>query len=362
MEWSTGELRYPQLVLVVLLACLLGGLAWGFATSGVAYGPYNYDWDGGSELRSTLTATDTETTIALSLSDYEGAPPDETAAIVLDPGDRYDGAERAQLSSFVSQGGTLVVASAANGSTELVADLGSTIRIDGTPVRDEQHNLRDPAFPRANDVASHETVRNVSALTLNHGTVLEPGSATAIVNTSTLAYLDHNHNEELDADEELASRPVVAIEQLGDGAVIVVSDASVFTNAMLDEGGNSQFVRNLGEDHDYVLLDYSQQGSLPPLTYAFLLVRGSVPIQVGLSLLGIATIALWGRTGIRGRFERLWSSARGDDGEDSVAGQFVDAETLSTYLARRHPEWDDERIARVTEGILRTRRQGESNE
>ncbi len=348
------ELNYPQLALLLLLGCLFAGLFWGLATSGVAYDPYNYDWNGGSDLRSAVGTGDTETAIALSTNEYEQSQPAATAAFVLEPGDSYSAGERAQLSSFIAQGGTLVVASAENDSSALLADLGSTVRIDGDPLRDEQNNLGDGSLPHANDVSNHELLRGVDELTLNHGTALDAGEAQPILNTSALAYLDRNQNEEFDENEQLESRPVVAVEAIGAGELIVVSDASAFTNAMLEQDGNHQFVENVAEGHETVILDYSQHGSLPPLSYGFILFREESLLQLIAVIVGLGIITLWGRIGIS---RRLRERSR------SVATEpAVDDDVLASSLAERHPQWDDERVQRVTEAIIRTRQQEGSNE
>jgi hypothetical protein len=352
------DLDYPQLAVGLLLCCLVVGLFWGLSTSGVAYDPYNYDWDGGSDLRDRASMNGTEATVALSTSEYDTGPAEESAAIILGPGTEYSAGERARIASFVSQGGTLVVATETNESSAFLADLGLTVQIDGRPVRDDQHNLNAAAFPRAINVSSHPVVDGVDALTLNHGTVLDPGSATPLVNTSTVAYLDENRNGELDATERLAARPVAALEQVGNGEVVVVSDASVFTNAMLDERGNDQLLENAVTDHERIILDYSQQGSLPPLNYAFLVIRKAPLVQVLGGFAGIVAIAVWGQVGSRRRITSAWERIRGEQTErtaDRGALTAVDAETLSSYLSREHPEWDDERVKRVTETILRQR-------
>lgn len=353
---------YPQVALLALVCCLGVGLFWGLSTSGVAYGPYNYDWDGGSDLRQTA-GDGAETRVALSTAAYGDTPPEETVAVVVAPGDRYAPSERAALGSFVSRGGTLVVLSDDNASNRLLTDLGTTVRVDGRPVRDERSNFRDPAFPRATEVSNHTLVRGVDELTLNHGTVLDPGEATALVNTSTLSYLDTNRNGELDANERLASRSVAAVEEVGAGEVVVVSDASVVTNAMLDRGGNRRFLRNAVADHEHALLDYSQQGSLPALSYLFLVLRATPLLQALGGAVGLGLIALWGQVGLRRRVDRLWTRLRGQ-GEQArpTTPDAVDPDTLSAYLARRHPEWDDERIERVTKAIIRQREQEGSNE
>lgn len=341
---------YPRAVLLVVVGMLLVGLVVGVSTSTTALGPYNYDWDGGSDLRTTLGAN-ASVEVTQSSAVYETVPPADTVAVVPAPEGGYGETDRARLASFVSQGGTLVIASETNETNDLLARLGVTARIDGTPVRDDQRNYRSPAFPRADDVRDDSRVRDVDALTLNHGTVLEPGNATALVNTSQLAYLDANRNERPDDNETFDAFPVAAVESVGAGEVIVVSDGSVFTNAMLERDGNEQFVRTLAADHERAVLDYTNQ-SLPPLTFAFLQFQASPLVQFVLGMAGLGAIVLWGRG-----LPSVW--ARIDPRQDSEPATIQpDEETLAASLARQNPDWDSERVERVTKAILRQQRQG----
>jgi len=352
----TVDEQYPRLALVTLLGFVVLGLVVGAATSAAPFGPYNYDWDGGSELRTEL-GSETSVDVARSMDEYTETTPQGTAAVVIDPGDRYDAGDRSRLSSFVLDGGTLVVADGDGTANSLLTELGVSARIDGTPVRDEEYYHRGPDLVRANEVAEHDRVRNVDALTLNHGTVLDPGEATPLVNTSTLAYLDGNGNEELDDNETLASRAVAGVEPLGAGDVVVISDESVFTNAMLDQPGNRQVVRNLAADHDRVVLDYSTQGSLPPLSYLLLVLRETPILQALLGAGGLAIIVLRGSSPL-GRLQSAIERQRGS----AATSAAVTEETIATYLADSHPDWEADRIRRVSKAIRRQHRQGEHDD
>lgn len=358
---SRWNVSYPQVVLIVLLSALLIGVVGGLSTSGAAYDPYNYDWDGGNDLRTTLDSDATEANVVLDTRAYSGTVPAETAAIVIEPRERYGPTDRSRLSSFVSQGGTLIVASGSNTSTSLLSNLGSTVEINGTRVLDEQNNVRDSALPRATNVSSDDRVRDIDSLTLNNGTVLELGRAKPLINTSTFAYLDQNGNKELDSNEPLGRQPVTAVEKVGAGEIIVVSDGSVFTNAMLEEEGNRQFVRNIRDDYDQVLLDYSQRGALPPVIYLLLTLRASQLLQIIAGLSGLGVIALWGRVGVWERFGAGWQLLTQSDAEQPDTAP-IDSETLSSYLANQHPEWDQSRVERVTKATIHQQQQGEDNE
>jgi hypothetical protein len=212
-----------------------------------------------------------------------------------------------------------------------------------------------------NVTATGPLTDGVDRLTLNHGTVLRPGAnASVLVATSAFAYLDGDRDATLDDDEVLAERPVVTSEALGAGRVIAVSDPSLFVNAMLDRSGNRAFVTNLFATGDRVLLDYSHSTGVPPLAAAVLVLRKSGLLQAGVGLVGVAAVGAWGAGLTRPLARRLIGASRPEGGSDPAV---MDAEAMAAYLSRRHPDWDVERVRRVTQGVLRGRTDtGENDE
>lgn len=359
-----SRLISPRAILVVFAAVTFLALAVAASTSGTAFGAYNPAWDGASDLRERARAADTGSTIVRDVDEYPTGPAaDGTVAVILSPDTPYTGAEIDRLRAFLRAGGTLVVAEdfGPHGNS-LLADLGAGMRFDGRIVRDERYSYRSPAMPVARNVtAEGQLTAGVDRLTLNHGTVLIPGAnATTLVSTSEFAYLDGNRNGELDDAEVLATRPVAAVEPVGTGRVIAVADPSLFINAMLDRSGNRAFVTNLFLASDRALLDYSHSAGVPPLAAALLAVRRSGLLQAGIGLAGVGAVAAWG-AGLRVPLARRLGRRSGTD--TGSGGPVMDAEAMTAYLTRRHPEWDAERVRRVTQGVLRGRTEtGENDE
>jgi hypothetical protein len=336
------SLDWPRVVLGALAVVTLAGLVIAASTSSAAFGPYNYDWDGTTELRAQANAVGTEPTVLRGVSRYGSAPPDETVAVILSPKREYTVAESTRIRRFLDRGGTLVVADD-SGSTvnSLLASVGTSARIDGATVRDERNNYRSSGLPVADGVSNDSLVADVPELVINYGSAVQPGEATVLVNTSEYAYLDRNGNGEVDAEESLDRRPIATVERVGAGQVVVVSDASVFINAMLERPGNRAFVRNLFSLGDHVLLDYSHGASLPPLALAVLLVRDSVPAQIGMGLAGLALVGTWSRVRPVARLRGRLADAPDPDPTP------VSTDDVVAAVERRHPEWDDDRIRRV---------------
>jgi len=362
MDWS----EYPRFALIALLVLTNLGLVVAMSTSSVAYGPYNSGWDGGSDLRTAVQADGADATISTGTEAYVNA---ETASVafVFSPVSAYSPTDISRIRQFVSRGGTLVVASERPQPTnDLLDGLDVDTRVNGTTLRDDRNNYRNASLPRATNVSDEPLVDDVDALTLNRGTVLDIPEQTVttapeerprvLVRSSSTAYLDRNENGTLDDDEQIQSYPVAAAESVGSGRVIVVSDASVVTNAMLEQEGNAAFTRAVSQNATTAVLDYSQRPPLPPLTYALLGVRSIPAVQVLLAVMTLGGIAVWARRPSLGDFETL--QALRDSDEPDTDGQLTESD-IAAFVREQHPEWDPERVERVSQHIIRQRKETE---
>lgn len=339
-------------MILVALAVVVGvGVLVAAATSSAAFGAYNPQWDGASDLRAQADAVGVESEIVRNTSTYEASPSTRTVAVILSPDRPYTARELARIRRFVRTGGTLVVAEDfGDGGDRVLRAVGATARFDGALLRDERYNSQSPAFPVATNVSANASLMaGVPRLTLNHGTALHAGNATVLAWSSGYAYLDRDGDATIDDDEQLTQRPVAAVEQVGAGQVIAVSDPSLFINAMVDRPGNRRFIRNVFATGDRVLLDYSHTASIPPLALALLIVRESVLLQAVLGALLVGAVAAWGRGLFTQAFDRVRDTPE-------VTPVRATPEAIATYLRRRHPDWEPDRIERVVE-TMRERRE-----
>jgi len=341
------RLGLPQYLLAFVVVVTSVGLVYAGSTSTAAFGGYNPAWDGSQEAR-TLADAQGDVTVVRDASAYAGLSADATA-IVLSPTSEYDDAELAAVRAFIRRGGTLVVAGDFDdGANAILADVGAESQIDGRPLRDERHYGASPAMPMATNVTNSSYSRGVRRLALNYPSVVNASAdATVVVRSSSFAYLDKNRNAELDDDETLASRPVVAVEPIGEGAVVVVSDPSLFINTMLAREDNSAFVTRLASE-GRVAFDYSHAGGVPPLTALVLSLRESLLAQLGVGALVVAVAAALIEgvrpvLAVRDRVDRRRGSR-----ESRAALSDAD---VRAFIRERHPEWDRDRIDRLAQSI-----------
>lgn len=336
--------RYVRAAVVGLAIVVVLTIGVGTSTSTASFSTYNTAWDGAAGLQSIATDGGATFTVATEL-DAAYQDPNATISIVLSPDRAYTPEEAQRMHRFVEQGGTLVVADDFGPHTNsLLSAMGSDVRIDGRLLRDEQRYDRTPNFSEATTTANASFVDTERTLTLNHGTALQPNGATVLAQSSEFSYLDTNQNYDLDESEELKSRPVATHESIGDGTAIVVSDPSMFINAMIERDGNRAFIAGLIEPHENVAVDYSHTERVPPLAGFLLWFRQSPVAQVifgagGLVLIGLSV----------SRPKLLFSVF---ETERTAAPTRRDTDALRRYLAERHPEWDEADLNRIMKGIM----------
>lgn len=353
-RWS-----YPRLLLFALAAVLAIGLLIGASTSGAAFGTYTHSWEGTSELRSEADAAGAETIVATDTTQYEETQAEGTVGIILASEEAYGADDGAQVADFVRRGGTVVIADDIGTTNQLLQEIGASTRIDGTPLRDERNYHRSPALPVATQTTDHPYVAESDSFTLNHGSALSPNGANVLIQSSEYSYLDQNQNEEFDGNEAIAPQPVMTIEEVGNGQVIVISDTSALINIMLERPGNRAFVQQLFDAHDRVLIDQSHAGDIPPLALALLVLRESAILQMLVVVGLVGGIGLLDRRPERLQAIQQWLS--GPTEAQPTATSLQPAE-LRAILEAQHPEWDSDRQERVITVIMNKKKKEDTND
>lgn len=342
------NMTYPRLLFAVVSIVTLSVLVIAVGTSTAAFGSYNYNWDGTSDLRTLAGESGADVQIARSTVEYQNVDSDRSTAFVLRPTDPYTESDVQTIAEYIDRGGTVVVAADGGEQTnQLLAELDVDSRFDERQLRDEHHYYQSPALPIASTVADSSQTQDVSEITLNHGTAIVPSDGgTILLNSSEFSYIDVNENAELDDSEPIGQHPVIVREKRGDGSVILVSDASVFINTMLERPDNQQFAENLLADSETVVFDYSQRDDIPTAV-ALILTASDSPIIQWLTVAVFVVIAglVW---------RRHPSSDQVDvesDTETTPNGSSYEA--VVEKVAEQYPEWEDERVERVARSITR---------
>lgn len=361
MQVGPYEVALPRVLVVGFGVAVIGALVVAASTSGGTFASYNPGWEGLSDVQDEADAAGLETTVTTEPAGYDRVFPRDSVLLLVGPEDTTS-EQRARLRTFVEAGGTVVVASQdPEVADRVLATLGTDVRLDGDTVRDERTHDASPAFPLVTETADHPYVEDAEGMALNHGTVLtvdgreqatgdpwpEDGP-TPLARTSEFSYVDRDGDETPSPDEELAARTVVAVEDVGRGQVVAVSDPSAFINVMLEREPNRAFVAGVLAEHERLVLDQSGD-DVPPLVQAVLTVRSEPPLAVLASLVVVLVVLAWDRRP-HGAMLARWRARRGHATEETVPDG-VDPDALAAYVDERYPDLDDRRRERLLGGL-----------
>jgi len=359
------RVSYPRALLVALVAVLTITLLYGGLTSTTAFGAYNSAWDGATDLRDLSEQYDGETVLLQNTTTYADQSPNRTIGIVLSPDSDYTPREAQRVEQFVRAGGTLIVAEDFDSQSNVLLDaIGATARFNGSLLRDERNHDTAPTLPLVENLSTHPYTRSVDRLTLNRGTPVEPGNATVLATTTNYSYVDANLNGDLGDAETMRRYPVATVESLGAGEVVAVGDPSLFINAMLERPGNRQFARNLFDAHETRLVDVSHLEALPPLVRAQFALRDSPLLQVGIGLSLVLLVAYLSEaatlaTALRRRLAPGPADPQLADHTPAINSATGDRTTpadrgaVERWVREHHPDWDPDRVRRVTDRIMK---------
>ena len=179
----------------------------------------------------------------------------------------YTAAETAALATFAEGGGTLLVADDYRAGGALLAGLGLSTRLTAGKLLDSVICYEDRYLPKLIRILPDPLTAGVTALVLNHGAALENvpvGGALAM--SSSFSFLDLNDNSLKDTGEPDGPFPALAVEGLGEGKILILSDPGLLINCNLPLGDNLKLIDNLaGLAPGGVFLDTSH---LPPSNLA----------------------------------------------------------------------------------------------
>ena len=194
------------------------------------------------------------------------ADPEGTVLVVI-PYTDFTEAELAGLESYVSGGGTLILADDYGYGNEVLDYLELDARFVGEPLLDPLFNYKNGWFPRVTDFTPSPITEDVESVILNHATSLEIGPRLeAIAQTSSSSFLDLNYNLDWDEGEPRGHLPISARTSVGQGVVVLVADPSIVLNSMRGLEDNERFVENVLETQNPETEILFDQSHLPEAT------------------------------------------------------------------------------------------------
>jgi hypothetical protein len=249
------ELHRFLVILTIALVIILAIVAW-FFPSNEDFRVENPFWNGARDISSIVPASPLH-----SLSDLPPSPQGST--LILIPYLNFTTAELEKLNSFVTGGGTLILADDYGYGNQILKYLGLEARFSGQVLLDPLFNYRNKWLPRISHLRASPVTNNIESLVLNHATALIDVKANDVLAfSSSFSFLDRNGNQEWDEGEPTGPLPVISKHNLGNGQIILVSDPSLFINSMTIIEDNYIFIQNIAAITTASLL--IDQSHLPP--------------------------------------------------------------------------------------------------
>jgi len=249
------KLRRFLVILTIALVIILVIVVW-FFPSNEDFRAENPFWNGTRDISSITPASP-----LTSLFELPSSP--QGATLILIPYLDFTPAELEELNSFVTRGGTLVLADDYGFGNQVLEYLGLKSRFSGQAIFDPLFNYKNKWFPRISHLISNSVTSNTESLVFNHATCLiDVETKNVLAQSSSFSFLDLNGNEEWDEDEPTGPLPVISYHNLDSGQIILISDPSIFINSMETMESNYNFIQNIvSSTTSRLLID---QSHLPP--------------------------------------------------------------------------------------------------
>jgi len=273
-------------IISAVVILILAGVVWFFPPND-DFRMENPFWNG---TRETFTYPFSPLKSLADLPQGQG----QGAVLVLIPYVDFTAGDLEAIKSFVTRGGTLVLADDYGYGNQVLEYLGLNARFFGAPLLDPLINYKNQWVPSIFHLESSPLTNGIESLVFNHATALmnvEP--AATLARSSAFSFIDLNNDELKEDNEPFGPFPVISQHNLELGQIILIADPSLFINSMEEMPGNNNLVRNiatLSATQLFVDQSHLPQSSLQQTKNLMANVRGYLTTPLG--TLGLTALAL----------------------------------------------------------------------
>jgi hypothetical protein len=277
---------------VILLAVLV--LVGHLSSNNLEFSRYNDGWNGTSQFFSNL---DRHRTTEISDPQQLSAYTKGSLLLIIAPYRTPTSQETGAYRSFMERGNTLILADDFGTGNEILESLGSRISILPGNLSSLDRAYADPYSIVVYRSSDDDLLNGTPELVLNRAAPLSGGDP--LMKTSVLSWIDSNGDGRINSQEVLGSFPVMASETRGKGRLVVLSDPSIFINAMQDVDGkwaNREFVGRFSGQEGPVLIDQmnSRTRSAEGISEIIHVIRTTIPIELLIfGMLMVAAAGIW---------------------------------------------------------------------
>jgi hypothetical protein len=213
----------------------------------------NYDlqnpyWNGMTTLRSEFRITPLTNLSSLA----EQLPfASNDALLVIGPTLTYSQSDANLIRSFANAGGLVVIADDFGSGNQLLGLIGLKSRFAGPLLVDPLYNIKAEQLP----IITQVYLPGVHQLAFDYATYLNVSdpSSQVLAYSSPFSFADLQQTGRYVNTDPLGPFPVVASIHLGRGRIVLISDSSLYLNAMIDQTDNlASFATILGGRQPFI--------------------------------------------------------------------------------------------------------------
>jgi len=207
------------------------------------YFPSNESWNGCSEIYKMVPNPITLYSYSEPLNAQQ-----TSLLVIVGPTVPFEETESARVLSFLDSGGDVLLADDYGSGNGLLQSLNVSARFSGMPLADLYFYSKSPIFPLISDFVQDPVTRNLTVVIMDHPSYIENtnmSSTKALAFSSAFSFIDSSNSGAPLPGEKTQPYPVIATVQVGNGLLILVANAHMFTNDMIGLFDNGILFRNL---------------------------------------------------------------------------------------------------------------------
>jgi len=331
------------------------------------FSTYNTDWNGCSALKESAKQNHSVVDVFSLADSLKGK--DRGVVILLNPNKSVSvtSDDITALQHFVQNGGALLIASKGSdrGNGNDVLDrlgVGTAVTFNTSLLYDNSSNWSGAEYPVISSFSPSDFTNGIGLLDFNYGTALDvkDNAVTVLAKSSGASYVKAPGQSEVSRGE----KPVLAYLEYGKGKIILLSDPSVFINAM-NMGDNQRLFNNIiatliggdkGDKDAQVLFDESHRVAQPLWSVVYEKIQADDMIKYAMVLLTtslfVATLNV-----------RSIQAKRKERPTINMTNIEIDEDTIIDDIVKRNPGWARGRIQKFAQHLrTRNRRKRENDD
>jgi len=214
---------------------------------------YNTDWDGCSKFRELIENEGFHVKTLISSLSMINRIEQPAVLVIIGPSKYYSPSEIIpNLLLFLQRGGGILIADDfGSGNTILQILFQFQIKFSDKILMDAGSYDKNPVLPIITNFMPHPITSGVNSIILNHASAIVGPNDTSLIllppvaTTTRFSWLDADHDYEYDTGEQVGPFTVATAFEALNGSIVILSDASIFINDMIERADNAKFALNI---------------------------------------------------------------------------------------------------------------------